>query len=49
MGCAAGHSWELRAVFLVGFTIHGEYVCAVCGVVTVARPWIQVEGGRVGT
>ena len=49
MGCAAGHSWVLRAEFLVGFTVYGEYVCAECGVETVARPWVQVEGGRVGS
>ena len=49
MSQPCAHVWVLRVVFLVGFTVHGEYVCAVCGVVLVARPWVQVEGGRVGT
>ena len=35
MGCAARHVWVLRVVFLVGFAVHGEYVCAVCGVVMI--------------
>lgn len=46
---ACAHVWVLRVVFLVKFTVHGEYACTACGAVMVARPWVQVEGGRVGT